>query len=185
MSNAALGRGSSSLRVTALLALAVVLVFMSSGCINAYWTKGVLNPEKKVPVFSTKEKVVQVHFFETNLTDVKSLESHASNTTTIKDRTQWMEVEIDVQMEPMPAWAQQLKQFLPINISRYVHIIITMPDGTAWYDKNFNETGKEIVDIETPLSGEWNFKVDAFGVGKEAVGFHDGYKVIAHAYEPN
>jgi len=169
------------MRAVVLLAAVILVASVSSGCINASWTKGFLNPEKAKYDFETKQKVVQKHFFNTVLSDTTSIERHMSNMTQIKDGTLWISTTVKVTMDPVPI---TFPIQLPSQIQRYVHIVITMPDGTAWYERTFNVTGNESVDIQSPQAGEWVFQVDAVGYGLDAVSYHDGFSIIASAYEP-
>jgi len=177
-----------SLRLGVLVAAAIMLVAASSGCINASWTKDLLNPSKPHTVYKVVDKVIQKHYFQTVITDTSSFESIKENTTNVKDGTQWMKVSIKVSLDqPRPALLpiiQQIEQMLGVNITRNVHIVITMPDGTKWYDRTFNETGNDSLVIQSPESGEWDFKTQAYGVGSDQISFHDGYTIIATAFEP-
>ncbi len=181
-------RASRSLRLGVLLAAAIMLVAASSGCINASWTKDLLNPDKPHTVYKVKDKVIQKHYFQTVVTDSSSFESIKENTTNVKDGTQWMKVSIKVSLDqPYPTLLpiiQQIEQLLGLNITRTVHIVITMPDGTKWYERTFNQTGNDSLVIQSPESGTWDFKTQAYGVGSDQFSFHDGYTVIATAYEP-
>jgi len=188
MTRKALNRGQGPMRIFGLLAATIILVSMSSGCINASWTKNLLNPAKPAIVLQVNEKLVMKHFFKTDPFDLTTLESHMTNTTKVKDGTRWMSVHIGISMDQPRPEIQQLIQtvekYLGINITRYVTINITMPDGTGWYDKTFNATMNTTVVIESPEVGEWTFTVNAVGLGADAVSSHDGYSVIASAYEP-
>jgi hypothetical protein len=182
------GKSGPSLRLGVLLAATIMLVSASSGCINASWTKDLLNPDKPNTVYKVKEKIIQKHYFQTIITDSSSFESIKENTTNIKDATQWMKVSVKVSLDqPYPALLpiiQQIEDRLGLNITRSVHIVITMPDGTKWYERNFNETGNDTLVIQSPESGTWDFKTQAYGVGSDQLSFHDGYTVIATAFEP-
>jgi hypothetical protein len=185
MKNANVGR---SVRLGVVLAATLMLVAASSGCINASWTKDLLNPDKPHTVYKVKEKVIQKHYFQTVITDPNSFESIKENTTNIKEGTQWMKVSIKVSLDqPKPALQpiiQQIEDLLGVNITRNVHIVITMPDGTKWYERTFNNTGNDSLVIQSPESGTWDFKTQAYGVGSDQFSFHDGYTIIATAFEP-
>jgi hypothetical protein len=184
MKNANVGR---SVRLGVVLAATLMLVAASSGCINASWTKDLLNPDKPHTVYKVKEKVIQKHYFQTVITDPNSFESIKENTTNIKEGTQWMKVSIKVSLDqPKPALQpiiQQIEDLLGVNITRNVHIVITMPDGTKWYERTFNNTGNDSLVIQSPESGTWDFKTQAYGVGSDQISFHDGYTIIATAFE--
>ena len=47
-----------SIRLGVLLAAAIMLVAASSGCINASWTKDLLNPDKPHTVYKVKDKII-------------------------------------------------------------------------------------------------------------------------------
>ena len=177
-----------SLKLGVLLAAALMLVSASSGCINASWTKNLLNPAKTKTVYVLKERVIQKHYFETVITDSSTFSSHLENTTNIKDGTQFMTVSIKVSLDqPYPSVQpiiQQIENKLGINLTRTIHIVITMPDGTKWYDRTFNSTGNDSLTIQSPESGLWDFKTEAYGIGSDTVSFHDGYALYASAYEP-
>ena len=177
-----------SLRLGVLLAAVIMLVSASSGCINASWTKDLLNPDRPHTEYMVKDKVIQKHYFQTVITDSSSFESLKENTTKVKEGTQWMKVSIKVSLDqPYPALLpiiQQIEDRLGLNITRTTYIVITMPDGTRWYERTFNETGNETLVIQSPESGVWDFKTQAYGVGSDQLSFHDGYTIIATAFEP-
>ena len=172
-----------SLRAVAAISACILIVALSAGCINAQWAKDILSPDEAETTYEMTEKVVQKHYFNTVVNDPNSVVAYVTNTTMVPEGTLFMHVRIDVSLQPLPS---QLPIPIPIptNLQRYVRINITMPDGTAWYERTFNVTGNDTIEIQSPMSGEWIFTASAMGYGSDLISYHDGFKLIATANEP-
>ena len=173
------GRMMTALAITGVL----IMVSISSGCINVYWGKGVINPDEGKFVYKERKKIEAKHYFDTVVNDADSMTNQTTNVTTIVDGTDWIKVYIDIRLDelfipipfPLP---------VPIEDNRYVHIVITMPDGVTWFEKTYNTTQNETLQILSPAEGDWVFTVDAMGLGSDLVSYHDSYSLLVKAREP-
>jgi hypothetical protein len=167
-----------------LLAMALILVPMFSGCINAHWTKDLINPDKGDFVLEEVSKVRIIYFFNTVVNDPTTWQFHQNNETTIVRDTEWMRIHIEVRIDAIPSDIP-IPGGLPIpEPERYVTLTVTMPDGTQWIDIRYNETIDDNFEILYPVHGEWMVTVDAVGYGLDAISYHDYFKVFVDAREP-
>jgi len=168
-------------RYRLVLAVSVLLlVSLSSGCINAHWSKGYINPDEGDFKMTEVNKVFLEKRFRTVLNDPTTVEYHHDNISTIIDGTEWMKVHVEVTLDDVPIPVE-----LPVpEPERYVQLIVTMPDGLVWLDVTFNTTTAENFDVLFPVQGDWIITMDAIGYGSDLIDYYDGFKVFVDAYEP-
>jgi hypothetical protein len=165
------------------LALIMVLVAATSGCINAYWTKDAINPDQGEIVYKTSEKIVMKHYFDTVIGDGSTTENHTTNITTIKDGTLWIKVNIEITLDDISSFPLPIPE-IPFDVERYVTLIITTPGGLTWFEKMYNFTSEDHLEILSPMEGDWVFQVNAVGYGTGLIPYHDGYEIYVNVNEP-
>ena len=168
-------------KATALIvASTIILVSLSSGCISAYWSKDVINPDEGEYVMKWVEKDVMKHKFVTEFNDPESVRKHMQNITTIVKDTEIMNIHVEVRIDEI---VLPVEWPLP-EPDRYVEITVTRPDGVDWVNVRYNETGNDTITVLYPMEGDWVITIDAVGYGSDLISYNDFFKVIVKAYEP-
>ena len=172
-------RRRNGIRILCIFLLINLFIF-SSGCIHVDLGNFFDEPEPEVKDYriNTKEGFPLKHVF--NFEQDNSIKKSETQPFYIKKGTEWANLSIIVVINNY-----EFINNSPIDLSlleQFVHVTLTAPDDSLFYDNKFTESAEIIRPMDEPEPGRWIVAVDAKGFGYQ--GNYDSYEINIVVYEP-